>query len=164
VAGALLVSGEQAVQVAAADGRARIGNPITFDADTRQYAITLTPDPLVGRFTEDRVGQLDCAVEHPDGTTVQLDPSSATVRTSSSVGVSVATFDGRGGPTTVTCAWGGAGATGGSYSIGATQQAVQLAGIVALVAGIVLVIAGAWAMVIGYRGRPEVQELSPGAR
>jgi hypothetical protein len=164
VGGALLVSAEQAVQVAAAEGRARVGNPVTFDADEREYAITLTPDPLVGQLTEDRIGQLDCAVEHPDGTTEQLDPSSAAVRTSTSVGVFAAAFDGRGGPTAVTCTWRGAGASGGSYSVGRTQEAVQIAGIVALVAGVVLLIAGSWAMVVGYRGRPEVQELSPGAR
>lgn len=164
VAGALAVSGEQAVQVATAEGRGRVGNPISFDAGAREYAITLTPDPLLGELTEERVGQLDCVVEHPDGTTEELDPSSAAVRTTSSVGVSVAAFDGRSGSTTVTCAWNGAGDRGGSYSVGRTQRAVQVVGIAALVAGVVLVIVGSWAMVIGYRGRPEVQELSPGAR
>jgi hypothetical protein len=162
--GAVLVSGEQAVQVATAEGRARVGNPVTFDAAEREYAITLTPDPLLGQLTEDRIGQLDCAVEHPDGTTEDLDASSAAVRTSTSVGTFAASFDGRGGPTTVSCDWRGAGATGGSYSVGRSQRAVQVVGIVALVAGVVLLIAGSWAMVIGYRGRPEVQELSPGAR
>lgn len=143
-----------------------VGDPVTFDADEQaSTAITLTPDPLVGQLTEDRIGQLDCAVEHPDGTTEDLnDPSSATVRTSSSVGVFAAALHGRGGPTTVTCTSHGAGASGGSYSVGRTQEAVQIAGIVALVAGVVLLIAGSWAMVVGYRGKPEVQEISPGAR
>ncbi|HWJ98518.1 MAG TPA: hypothetical protein VNQ33_10190 [Acidimicrobiales bacterium] len=159
VIGAAVGFGSQALQVAAAKGRAKVGNPVTFDADDgTTYAITLIPEPTTGDFVEDRISQLGCEVRHPDGTTESLDPSSAEVRTSNSIGVFATDFEGRGGSTTVLCEW-ERGDLGSFYAVARTHRATRYIGTGALVAGIVIGIGGVGALVRGYRGRPELQDI-----
>lgn len=159
--GGLVGVGSQVLQVASAEGRARVGNPVTFDArQGTTYAITLIPDPTTADFVEERVGQLGCRVEHPGGATESLDASSSTVRTSTSVGVYATDFEGRGGETTVRCEWGRSD-LGGSYAVARTHTATRWIGTGLLLGGVVLGIAGAGLLVRGYRGRPQVQEIGP---
>jgi hypothetical protein len=159
--GGLVGVGSQVLQVASAEGRARVGNPVTFDArQGTTYAITLIPDPTTADFVEERVGQLGCRVEHPDGDAEPLDASSSAVRTSTSIGVYATDFEGRGGPTTVVCEWERSG-LGGSYAVARTHTATRWIGTGVLLGGIVLGLAGVGLLVRGYRGRPQVQELDP---
>jgi hypothetical protein len=164
VVGWLIGLGSQALQVAAAKGRAKVGNPVTFDAaGGKTYAITLIPEPTTGDFVEDRIGQLDCSVAHPDGSTDDLDVSTATVRSSNAAGIFAADFEGRGGTTTVRCAWGGPSDLGGFYAVARTHKATRYVGTGLLVGGIVLGIAGVGLLVRGYKARPEVQAIMDGA-
>ncbi len=161
VIGATVGWGSQALQVATAEGRAQVGNPIRFDADDgTTYAITVIPEPTTGDFVEDRISQLGCTVEHPDGTTQTLNPSAASVRTSTSVGVFAADFDGRGGATTVTCAW-ERGDLGSFYAVAKTHRVTRYIGTGVLVGGILIGLAGVSALVVGYRGKPELQAIEP---
>lgn len=162
--GAAVGWGSQALQVAAAKGRAQVGNPVRFDAqDGKTYAITVIPEPTTGDFVEDRISQLGCEVEHPDGTTEELDPSSAEIRTSTSVGVFAADFEGRGGSTTVLCEWEGPSDLGSFYAVARAHRATRYIGTGALVGGIVIGLLGVGALVRGYRGRPELQPIAGGA-
>ena len=159
--GALVGVGSQVLQVASAEGRARVGNPVTFDArQGTTYAITLIPDPTTADFVEERVGQLACRAEHPGGAAEALDADSSAVRTSTSVGVHATDFDGRGGETTVRCEWGRSD-LGGSYAVARTHTATRWIGTGVLVGGIAIGLAGVGLLVRGYRGRPEVQEIGP---
>jgi hypothetical protein len=163
VVGWLIGLGSQALQVAAAKGRAKVGNPVTFDAaDGKTYAITLIPEPTTGDFVEDRIGQLGCTVDHPDGTTDELDVSTATVRSSNAVGIFAADFTGRGGSTTVLCEWDG-GDLGSFYAVARTHKATRYLGTGILIGGIVLGIAGVGLLVRGYKDRPELPALTDGA-
>lgn len=162
VAGAAIGFGSQALQVAAAKGRAQVGNPVTFDADDgKTYAVTLIPEPTTGDFVEDRIAQLGCEVDHPDGTTESLDASSATVRTSNSIGIYAVDFEGRGGSTTVLCSWEGPSDLGSYYAVARTRKATRYLGTGTLVGGIVIGLLGVGALVRGYRGRPELQDITP---
>jgi hypothetical protein len=164
VIGAAVGFGSAALQVAAAKGRAKVGNPVTFDAaDGATYAITLIPEPATGDFVEDRIAQLGCTVDHPDGTSESLDPSSADIRTSSSIGIFAADFEGRGGRTTVRCEWEGPSDLGSFYAVARTHKATRYIGTGALVGGIVIGLIGVGALIRGYRGRPELQDIADGA-
>jgi hypothetical protein len=158
--GALIGFGSQAIQVAAAKGRAQVGNPVTFDADGgTTYAITLIPEPTTGDFVEDRIAQLDCTAKHPGGDTEVLDVSSAAVRTSNSVGVFATDFKGRGGSTTILCDWGGPSDLGGFYAVAKTHKATRYVGTGMLVGGIAIGLLGVGLLVNGYKGRPELQAI-----
>lgn len=164
VIGAAIGFGSQALQVAAAKGRAQVGNPITFDAeDGTTYAITLIPEPTTGDFVEDRISQLGCEVDHPTGEPESLDASSAEIRTSNSIGIFAADFEGRGGETTVRCEWEGPSDLGSFYAVAKTHRATRYLGTGALVGGIVIGLLGVGALVRGYRGRPELQDIADGA-
>lgn len=166
--GSVVTAGSQALQVARAQGRAEVGNPIAFDAEAEAtYAITVIPEPTTSDFVEDRIAQLGCEVEHADGTTEVLDPSSADVRTSTSFGIFATDFSGRAGPTTVRCEWEGPSDLGSYYAVAETHRATRYLGTGSIVAGIVIGLVGVGALIRGYRGRPELQDIeavSPGAR
>jgi hypothetical protein len=163
VVGWLIGLGSQAWQVAAAKGRAKVGNPVTFDAaDGKTYAITLIPEPTTGDFVEDRIGQLGCTVDHPDGTTDELDVSTATVRSSNAAGIFAADFTGRGGSTTVRCDWEGPSDLGSFYAVARTHKATRYVGTGVLVGGIVLGIIGVSLLVRGYREHPGLRALTSG--
>ena len=57
--GIVVVVGQQAVHLAAAKGRARVGNPITFDANDADYTVLVTPDPLLADQVENRIASLE---------------------------------------------------------------------------------------------------------
>ena len=163
VIGMFVGFGSQALQVAAAKGRAQVGNPITFDAAAgKTYAITLIPEPTTGDFVEDRIGQLGCTVEHPDGETEDLDVRSAEVRTSTSIGIFATDFEGRGGSTTVRCEW-ERGDLGSFYAVARTHTATRYIGTGALVGGIALGLVGVALVIRGYQGKPELQDIDPPA-
>lgn len=164
VIGAAVGFGSQALQLAAAEGRAQVGNPVTFDAeDGATYAITVIPEPTTGDFVEDRISQLACEVRHPKGEPQTLDPSSADVRTSNSLGVFATDFEGRSGETTVLCTWEGPSDLGSYYAVAKTHRATRYVGTGALVGGIVIGLVGVALLVRGYRGRPELQDIVDGA-
>ena len=161
VAGAALSTASQAWQLATADGRARVGNPVTFDAgEGATYAITLIPDPPAGEFVEDRIQQLGCEVVHPGGDVEEVDAASAEIRTSTSVGIFATDFEGRGGPTTVTCRWTGPSDLASSYTVAESHRATRYVGTGALVGGLLLALIGVGVVLKGYRGRPEIQDLT----
>ncbi len=156
--------GSQALQVAAAKGRAQVGNPVTFDAERdKTYGITLIPEPTTADFVEDRIGQLDCTAEHPNGTSEELDVSTAAVRTSNSVGIFATEFEGRGGSTTVLCDWAGPSDLGSFYAVARTHRATRYIGTGTLIGGIAIGLLGVSLLVRGYRGRPELQDIDPAA-
>lgn len=162
--GALIGTGSQALQVATAKGRAQVGNPVTFDADEgKTYAITVIPEPTTGDFVEERISQLGCAVEHPDGTTEALDASSAEVRTSTSIGIFAVDFEGRGGSTTVRCEWEGPSDLGSFYAVARANRATRYVGTGILLGGLAVGLVGVGLVIRGYKGKPELQDIDPPA-
>ena len=147
VIGGITLAGGQAVQVATADGRAKVGNPVRFEAEAGEYTITFIAEPTTKDFVEDRIAQMDCAVEQPDGSREELDPGSASVRTSTSVGVFAAKFRGQPGATEVLCEWTGTSDLGGFYTVARSSKTTQTIGIAALVGGVVLLLAGIGGMI-----------------
>jgi hypothetical protein len=156
--GALVLAGEQTASVVAAKGRARVGNPLRFDAVDADYVLTLTPDPDTADFVGSRVEQLTCAVVHPDGQKEKLHPERAAVRSTSTAGVTVARFAGRGGQTEVDCAWTGA-SLGGTLSVARSHDKTKTVGYVALGAGLALAAVGVVLTVIAVRGKQEIQPI-----
>lgn len=155
--GGIVLAGQQVVQVAAAKGRARVGNPITFDArDGKDYAVTLIPDPGSADFTEGHIADLECTVTHPGGATDDLDVRRASTRVTSSVGILAARFTGHGGRTTVACEWSEGHEYQGSYAVARSRSSVRIAGIALVAGGIVGLVVGIPLIVLGFRGRPEV--------
>jgi hypothetical protein len=157
--GSVIAVGQQAVQLAAASGRARVGNPIRFDAEEARYVVTFVADPIARDFAEDRIQYMDCTVRHADGTE-DLDPASASMRLASSAGVFIDDFRGRGGPTEVTCEWQRNHDVAGSYVVAKSRKSVEIIGTVALVAGILVLIGGISALIVGYRGKQEIQSIT----
>lgn len=156
VLGAFLLIAEQAVSLAAADGRARIGSPISFEARDTTYTIAVVPDPTMSDPVESRIARLRCTVLQPDETISEFNAGKANVRLSTSVGVFAAKFPGQPGTTTVTCKWTGGG-LGSSYFVARSHERTQLTAFVLFGLGFVLTLAGTYGVVIGLRGRPEIQ-------
>jgi len=150
IVGLVLTFGGQVLQVATADGRALVGNPITVEANDGRYAITLLPDPTSRDYVEERIAQLDCTVDHGDGTSEDLNPASAKVRTSGVVGVFAADFTGRSGATTVLCTWSGSD-MGSAYAVSRATQGFETAALAALAAGAALTLLAIAAMVSARR-------------
>lgn len=157
--GGLTLNAAQALEVATAEGRARVGSEITFDAEAGQsYVILLTPDPGTTNFVEDRIAHLKCEVTDESGTTTQLDTSSVSVRSTTSVGTIATTFTAA-GPVEVNCDWAPGGPGSGSYSIAREREATRTTGYAFSGLGVVLGLAGAAALVVGFRGRQVIQAI-----
>lgn len=157
IVGGLLLAGQQVVQLAAAKGRARVGNPVTFTSKDGNYRVIFTPDPLSSDSDDPPVQQLDCTVEDPDGGVRKLNTASAAVRLNAPGGVTAAEFRAQVGSTTVHCTWGGVVDRGGSYSVARTRKPVQVAALAGLAGGGTLLVFGIFAVGHGYRGRPQDQ-------
>ena len=160
VVGFVLIGATQAIEVAAAEGRARVGNAVSFDADARTYVVIFTPDPGTEPFVGDRLAQLDCVATYGDGTVDEIDTRSTAERTTTSIGTVAATFDGREGTVEVRCEWRrGSGLSSGSYSVAVRHTKARLAAYGAIGLGTAAGIAAAVALTIGFRGRQVVVDL-----
>lgn len=164
IVGSLLVLGNQAVQVLAAEDRASVSTPLRFEAEEGSYVVLLLPTTVGGgQISGDPVAQLTCDVALADGTTALLRGSRQATSIETSAGETVGSFDAVAGPTTVTCDFEGSPDTYGYLVAVAPQRNVlNVLGLVALVGGILAVLAGAVLIVIGVRGRAVIEPATPG--
>lgn len=157
--GGLTLNAAQALEVATAEGRAVVGNEITFDAESgERYVILLAPEPGATDFVEERIARLKCEVTDESGTTTQLDTSSVSVRSTTSVGTIATTFTAS-GPVEVHCEWTSGAPTRGIYSVARERGATRTTGYVLSGLGIIVGLAGAAALVVGFRGRQVIQAI-----
>ena len=163
VVAALLLSGNQAIQVAAADDRASVPDPLQFEAQDGTYVILLLPTTIGIPALPNPIAELTCDVELADGEEAVVDGSRQASSLETSVGETVGTFDAVAGPTTVICDFRGSPDTSGYFVAVAEQRsALNLIGIVGLVAGILAMCIGAGLIFIGVRGRTVIQPIKPG--
>jgi len=164
IAGAALLLATQSLSVAAADGRAQIGNPIAFTADDGNYVLLLLT-PAGGQTADDgEARQLDCTVTQADGSTTAVDTESSGSRLTTSAGTEIGSFTSPGGATSVLCAWNdGRDPAGVFYSVGKQHTAARLLGDILLIAGIVVLLVAVAALVIGIRGRAVTVRNTPPA-
>jgi len=164
IVGALLLFGNQTVQVLGAEDRASVPDPLQFEAQDRGYVVLLLPTTVAGgQIAGDPVAQLTCDVALADGTTALLRGSRQTSSAETSAGETVGAFDAVAGPTTVTCDFEGSPDTFGYFVAVAPQRnVVNLVSVAAMVAGILALLGGAALIVIGVRGRAVIQPITPG--
>lgn len=159
IVGSLLLVGNQAMQVLAAEDRASVPSPLRFEAEEGSYVVLLLPTTVSGgTIAGDPVAQLTCDVALADGTTALLRGSRQSSSVETSAGETVGSFDAVAGPTTVTCDFTGSPDVFGYFVAVAPQRNVlNVVGVVALVSGILALVAGAAFIVIGVRGRAVIQ-------
>lgn len=103
IVGSLLLFGNQAVQVLAAEDRASVSTPLRFEAEEGSYVVLLLPTTVSGGLIGNPVAQLTCDVALADGTTALLRGSRQSSSIETSAGETVGSFDAVAGSTTVTC-------------------------------------------------------------
>jgi len=163
IVGSLLLFGNQAVQVLAAEDRASVSTPLRFEAEEGSYVVLLLPTTVSGGLMGNPVAQLTCDVALADGTTALLRGSRQSSSIETSAGETVGSFDAVAGSTTVTCDFKGSPDTFGYFVAVAPQRnALNVVGVVALVGGILAMLAGVILIVIGVRGRAVIQPATPG--
>jgi hypothetical protein len=161
VVGAIVTNASDALEVASAEGRAELSNAITFDAEDETYALTLIDTgPLQGDAL-DPIAHMTCTVDNADGSHIDLDPATSNVRVESSIGTSIASFDGVPGRTTVRC---DVDSTFGStvgyvYSVAQARTASRFVGLGILGLGVVAAIAAALLIGFGLRGRVVITDV-----
>ncbi len=161
VVGAIVSNASDALEVASAEGRAELSNAITFDATDSTYALTLVDTgPLQGGAL-DPIAHMSCTVDNADGSHLDLDPATANVRVESSIGTSIASFDGVPGRTTVRC---DVDSTFGStfgyvYSVAEARSASRFVGFAILGVGVLAAIVGAVLIGLGLRGRVVITDV-----
>lgn len=152
--GAAVAFATQALEVAAAVGRAEVANPVRFEATSETYGIILLPDATGVSSDQIPVQNLRCSVTHPDGTTEEVSTSSSSSRLETSAGREVGSFEGRAGTTEVTCSWADSRSTFGQfYSVAETNEGGRLLGMLLLVGGVLVIGVGVVLVIVGVRGR-----------
>lgn len=159
----LLLAGNQAVQVLAAEDRATVPDPLTFQAQDSAYVVLLLPTTIGIPFMGNPIAELTCDVNLADGATAVLRGARQATLIETSLGETVGSFDAVAGPTTVTCDFSGSPDTSGYFvAVAAQRSALNLVGIAGLAIGVVAMIVGAVLIVIGIRGRALIQPITPG--
>ncbi len=162
--GALVSLGDQVRQVVAAEGRAPVTDDVTFDAEEATYAILLLRNPTGPDYDTTVVTRVECEVSQPDGSTLQVDGDSATVRVETDAGTQLASFEGQPGETTVSCGWDGSrGQTESSlgyvFSVAEAGGTARWLGTGLTLGGIAVTLIGVLPVVVGFRGRVVVDRL-----
>ena len=154
LAGAVVTWSTQALEVATAEGRAQVGNPIEFDAQDRTYGLILITDLTFAGGDREPVQALDCSVLQPDGSVDEVDTGSQAVRVESDTGTEIGSFHGQDGATTVTCSWSdGRNPIGYFYSVAPTHERAELVANILLIAVVLIMGVGVVLLIIGIRGR-----------
>ncbi len=152
--GAAILWGSQTVQVLGADGRAKLGAPLRFHADARQYSLVLLPNPLAPRDQDRALIRTECSVTTSDGATRQLDVAHHSPGLDTTLGRELTSFDAQAGATTARCAFSDSGPTAGYvYAVAPRHEKLVIGGLVLTVVGVVLTLIGVVLVVIGFRGR-----------
>lgn len=160
----LLLAGNQAVQVLAAEDRATVPDPLTFEAQDSSYAVLLLPTTIGIPFMGNPVAALTCDVDLADGTTAVLRGARQATSIETGAGETVGSFDAVPGPTTVTCDFTGSPDTSGYFVAVAAQRSVpDLVAFGGVALGIVAMIVGAILIGKGIRGRAVIRPM-PGVR
>jgi uncharacterized membrane protein len=152
--GAAILWGSQTVQVLGADGRAKLGAPLRFDADAREYSLVLLPNPLAPSDQDRALIRTDCSVTTSDGATRQLDVAHRAIRLETSLGRELTSFDAPAGATTARCAFSDSEPTTGYvYAVAPRHAKLVIGGLALFVVGVVLTLIGVALVVVGFRGR-----------
>jgi hypothetical protein len=152
--GAAVLWGSQTVQVLGADARGKVGSPLRFDADAREYSLVLLTNPLLRRDADNALARIDCTVTGPDGRTTSLDVAHRTTRLDTSLGRELTAFDAQAGATTARCAFTDSISTAGYvYAVAPRHAKVVVAGIALTSVGVLLALLGVVLHVTGFRGR-----------
>lgn len=110
VVGLVLVVGNQVAATLDPEAEGRVPGQVTFDAGTERYVVALGSRPTSGTRSERRVftdeaAQVRCTVTHPDGEESELRGDRQGTSVQGADYETVGEFTGRGGATTVACAF-----------------------------------------------------------
>lgn len=161
VAGVVLGFGISAAELVGASGRAKVGDPVTFDAEAGDYAIVFVRGELDSEQLRDRaVGNLWCTAELADGSQRMIDGSDQAVYSVTELGTSVGTFTAVAGTTEVLCDWErDPGGILQNYVVAEQRTTAKIAVWVLLGAAILIGSLGGWLVAIGVRGRPVIERV-----
>jgi hypothetical protein len=152
--GAAVLWGSQTVQVLGATVRGKVGAPLRFEAEAREYSVVLLLNPLVRRDVDNALVRIDCEVTGADGVAKPLEVASRTTRLDTSLGRELTSFEAQAGVTTVTCAFKDSISTAGYvYAVAPRHSKLVVAGIALAIGGVLLILSGVPLIVVGVRGR-----------
>lgn len=151
ILGAMLFGGRDALALAAPAARGTIPGEVRFTARDGRYAILLNRLSPTGPPSSAAVAATTCTVGSSDESSLELRGSRQTSSTESSFGLSIGSFDGVAGPTTVACEY-TTSLRGRSRFVVARRGSTVSVAIAALIGGGLLVgLAGAGLVTWGFR-------------
>lgn len=161
LAGVLLFTVLAGAEVLAAVDRAKVGTPITFDAEDRTYVVVY----IRGEFNEanyvDRaVANMRCDVTTADGASVVVSGNSQAVASTTDFGSSVGTFAAVAGPTTVACDFvRNPGGLLQNYAVAPQRRDAKTVSWVLLGLGAALTLVGVRFVITGLRGQSVIEHV-----
>ena len=160
IGGAVMFSVLHATQVLASIADADMGEAITFEAESKSYALVLIRGEINDENVVSRlVANTTCTVTASDGSTRTVRGSRQFESTQSDFGASIGSFDVPSGTTEVRCVGEGSRNIFDRYAVAPERLAARIVSYVLIGLGIVLGLVGAWLIKIGWRGQTVVERV-----
>jgi hypothetical protein len=156
--GSAVAYGQQATQILAAEGRAKVPAEITFDADDGAYAIVLLRELPGFERTERLVPVTSCEVTLSDDTVVEVSGARQNGSLETDLGTSLGRFDAIAGATTVACSFVDSVERTGYFAVAPERSSIRVISYVLTGVGLAMIAAGIVLIIIGVRGRMVVAD------